>query len=254
MRLDAASRKRQLGEWGWTKRNLGRSCRHWEQTLQREPGLVPIQTPSGGVPGGVSTALGHCTAPTECDLDTCAREALPRQAPGAGLSCTAWLWDAQLWEQHLAEETFLRQSLFSYGICHPVRSLRSPALPAVAVSEAKMQLWTDIPCQTRISSLSGTETFPWYFPVASREVSSCPSGWGEHWHRACVQPHTAPPCSCPWLSSHQHPQESLPPLQPWTSGAMLMPGKGFLCRHWQIPKDLWFPKIESLSYFVQIPH
>lgn len=39
MSVDAAR------ERGSTKRNLGRSCRHWEQSLLREPGLVPIQIP-----------------------------------------------------------------------------------------------------------------------------------------------------------------------------------------------------------------
>lgn len=45
---DAASRKRQLAELGWTKTNQGRSCRHWEQLLSllREPWLqaLPNQT------------------------------------------------------------------------------------------------------------------------------------------------------------------------------------------------------------------
>lgn len=54
MSPDAASRKRQLAELGWTKRNLGRSRRHWEQPLSvlllREPCLqaVLIQTRNWG--------------------------------------------------------------------------------------------------------------------------------------------------------------------------------------------------------------
>lgn len=33
------------------QRETGKSCRHWEQTLLRQSGLVPIQTPCGAVTG-----------------------------------------------------------------------------------------------------------------------------------------------------------------------------------------------------------
>lgn len=112
MSLDAASKKRQLAELGWTKRNVGGGCRHWEQPLSvllllREPWLqaLPIQTPIGGVTaGGVTMALGNCIATTESDPDSCAREALARRGPRAGWGCTVCLWDARPWEHHFSRE------------------------------------------------------------------------------------------------------------------------------------------------------
>lgn len=139
------------------------------------------------------------------------------------------------------------------------------ALPDFGDSEAKMQLWPQtVPCDKDLQPKWDINT-SLVFSTGQRGRSSHDLEWARRapGEAVCVLPHTAPlvlgpptaflPASICVLGAAAA-QESPLPLQPQTSGATLRPGKGFFCRHWWIPKDLRFPKIESLSCFVQIPH
>lgn len=109
------------GAWAGTNPNSLWRCKQWG-----EHGL-------GSLHSSNRVGFGHMCQGSSPKAGTWGRTELHSLAVG----CTAL--GAALSRGDLST-TKTEQSLFSDGICHPVRSLRSPALPAVAVSEAKMQL------------------------------------------------------------------------------------------------------------------
>lgn len=258
MSVDAANRKRQLVEWGWTKppgrqqQALGAA---WATAEGAWDGGVPNASAPSEVWVGQTWLWGTAE---ECDPNPCAREALTgwgRQGlHGPGSIPSAAMVHLQRGGQKAA-------ILFSNVICHPVGSLWSSPSFWGRWSKATA-LSRDTPLQGGYPAKVGHKYFLDIFHWGAGKVFSWPwvgelRAWqcdlcaAPHSTRCAGAAHDIPPLQH-LRSGDAAPQESPLPLQPQTSGATLKPGKGSSVAH-QIPRDLQFPKIEALSHFVQGP-